>query len=419
MNNNQGEVESDSRPKAVIWVAAMVIIAIGVFLLFAASRSGSGQASQPPTAVPPTPMAAPTVTTSPGAADAKATALQQQELARQTAVANPAKPTKPSEPMTPTADSLKPSLPELGILDMHQSSASIRGYYVSNLWQGQIDDRPAFLQVSAGATKADTGSLTDVGIVAVVTLVPDDHGYIVPLDDFAVYEAPGNVGPLTIASVDGNTVLLTTAQGDTITFDLTSRAFQSQQSSAAPAPTEPVDVAQPAAPAPADELVADEPTDAGVDTSDAEADSSESDVDTSVADDPTEVADDAVDADDGTSHLPPVGIQDSHQGGAVPYGLYVSNYWQAPTDDGVNYIQVNAGARKAETGGPSSVGIVAILTLSPDDDGWYSSTGVPDVYEAPGEVGPLTIVDVEGTTIILQTEDGGTINFDLVSLSFN
>jgi len=350
---------------------------------------------------------------------AKATALQQQEFAQQTAEADPAKPTKPSEPMTPTPDGSKPSLPELGILDMHQSSASIRGYYVSNLWQGQIDDRPTFLQVSAGATKAETGSPTDVGIVAVVTLAPDDHGYIVPQDDFEVYQAEGNVGPLTIASVDGNAVGLITAQGDTITFDLASREFQSQQSSAAPVPTEPVAAAQPAAPAPSDEAVADEPTDAGVDTSDAEVETSESDVDTSVADDLTEVADEAGNTDDDTSHLPPVGTQDSHQGGAAPYGFYVSNYWQAPTDDGVTYIQVNAGARKAETGGPSSVGIVAILTLSPDDDGWYSSTGEPDVYEAPGDVGPLSIVDVEGTIIVLQTADGGTITFDLASRSFN
>jgi hypothetical protein len=156
---------------------------------------------------------------------AKATAFQQQEFAQKTATADPAKPTKRPEPMTPTPDGSTPPLPETGILDMHQSAASIRGYFVSNLWQGQIDDRPTFLQVSAGATKEQTGVATDVGIVAVVTLAPDDQGYIVPSDDFEVYEAPDNVGPLTIASVDGNTVVLTTAEGDTITFDLASRSF--------------------------------------------------------------------------------------------------------------------------------------------------------------------------------------------------
>jgi len=63
--------------------------------------------------------------------------------------------------------------------------------------------------------------------------------------------------------------------------------------------------------------------------------------------------------------------------------------------------------------------VVAIAPLAPDDNGQYLSTGELDVYEAPGNVGPLLIVDVEGTTMVLQTADGGTITFDLVSLSFN
>jgi len=414
MSEREGGEGIGSAPKAAIGLVAVLIVAVGVFVAIAASRPGSAQPSQGSAAVPPTQIAKSTATAALGMSPAKATALQQQELAQQTAVANPAKPTKPSEPVTPTPDGSKPSLPELGILDWHQSSASIRGFYVSNLWHGQIDDRPTFLQVSAGSTKADTGSLTDVGIVAVVTLAPDDHGYIVPLDDFTVYEAPGSVGPLTIASVDGNTVALTTAQGDTITFDLASRGFQSQQSSIEVAPTTPVEVAPPAPtsePEVAARAVVEEPTDT-------DADTSTSDVGSTEVDAPTEVVDDVADSAD-VSPGPNTGIFDIHQSAASVRGCYVSNYWVGSVDGGATYLQVSAGARKEQSGEITSTGVVAIAPLAPDDNGQYLSTGELDVYEAPGNVGPLLIVDVEGTTMVLQTADGGTITFDLVSLSFN
>ena len=42
-----------------------------------------------------------------------------------------------------------------------------------------------------------------------------------------------------------------------------------------------------------------------------------------------------------------------------------------------------------------------------------------DFYPSPSSVGPLTVTDVEGTTIVLVSESGDSVRFDYSTRSFD
>ena len=207
-----------------IGLVAVLLIGVAAFAAIVASRPGSDDQSQA-SAFSSDRVVDPTATAVTNASYVKATAIMQEQLAQATAIANPAKPTKPPKPMTPTPDGMPPARPETGVLDMHQSAASVRGYFVSNVWQGPSGDGVTYLQVSAGARKEQTGAPSTVGIVAIAILAPDDSGSFVSSGDVEAYEAPGNSGPLTIISVDDDSVVMETSAGDTVIFNLASRSF--------------------------------------------------------------------------------------------------------------------------------------------------------------------------------------------------
>jgi hypothetical protein len=102
------------------------------------------------------------------------------------------------------------------------------------------------------------------------------------------------------------------------------------------------------------------------------------------------------------------GIVEGSDGMIRPSLADVQNLWQG-TRAG-NQFQVFAGAYSLELGGE---GVVILVDLSSSEPYWS-----PIVYPAPVGTGPLRIVDISDTHVILTTQSGAPLTFHLFDRTF-
>jgi hypothetical protein len=102
------------------------------------------------------------------------------------------------------------------------------------------------------------------------------------------------------------------------------------------------------------------------------------------------------------------GIAEGSDGIIRPSLADVHNMWQGTWDD--KQYQVFAGAFSPELGGG---GVVIVLDLTSEDQ-----NGSPVMIPAPPGTGPLQITAVEESQILLTTQSGETIIFNLLDRSF-
>ena len=101
------------------------------------------------------------------------------------------------------------------------------------------------------------------------------------------------------------------------------------------------------------------------------------------------------------------GIQPGGMVAGLPYGVTIINTWQTITDSG--YLQVAAGTAEND----SSRGALYILQTSFEK----TETQTTLVF-APETFGPLTIVEERESGLLVQTEEGAVLMFDLATFTF-